>query len=67
MRVSLVWTVVLSYVAAYVNSQKQESCIPVIKALCKFFEIVGGLKDGRSLRICVVSFIAVAGLTYRVE
>ncbi|KAI8582977.1 hypothetical protein K450DRAFT_225721 [Umbelopsis ramanniana AG] len=40
-----IWTIVLSYVAAYVNSQKQESSIPVIKALCKFFEIVGGLKD----------------------
>ncbi|KAI9288439.1 hypothetical protein BC943DRAFT_357314 [Umbelopsis sp. AD052] len=40
-----IWTIVLSYVAAYVKSQNEESSIPVIKALCAFFEIVGCLKD----------------------
>lgn len=64
MRTSLVWTIVLSYVAAYVSSQKEETSVPVIMALCKFFEIVGGLKDGKSLSIFAILPNAVSGLTY---
>ncbi|KAH8551145.1 hypothetical protein BGW37DRAFT_494982 [Umbelopsis sp. PMI_123] len=40
-----IWTIVLNHIASYTNSQSQESSIPVIKALCKFYEMVGGIKD----------------------